>query len=99
MISRFYTTAFEVYRQVYTDNKSEEALQSTFNGHLQQASPNLIASLADTYKLEYLVWCSRAEDVRPGDTLKVDDTRYTVLAVQDNMVGTNDHYELHVRKA
>ena len=99
MISRFYTTEFEVYRMAYTDNKAEEALQSTFNGHLQQAAPNLVASVADTYKLSHLVWCAREEDVRSGDTLKVGSDRYTVQAVQDNMVGDNDHYELHVMKA
>lgn len=99
MISRFYTTEFEVFRQTYTDNKSEEASQGTFDGHLQQASPNLVASVADTYKLSHLVWCSREEDVQAGDTLKVGSDRYTVAAVQDNMVGDNEHYELHVMKA
>ncbi len=105
-ISDWYTTTFTVKRMVYggsdvggDNNKSSLETQGTFNGHLQQADPNLVASLAQTYKLDFLIWCSRSEDVQVGDQLEEGSNKYTVMALQDNSTGSNDHYELHLRKA
>jgi len=99
MIEKFYTTIFTAKRMVYTANKSSLSSNGTFDGHLQQAAPELVASLADTYKLSHTIWCSRSEDVQSGDQLETGGNKYTVQSVQDNSTGNNDHYELHVLKA
>ena len=81
------------------NNKSSLVTQGTFNGHLQQASPNLVASVAATYKLDFIVWCARTEDVVVGDILILGSDQYSVMAIQDNLAaGGNKHYELHLRK-
>ena len=105
-ITDFFTNTITVKRMVYggsdvggDNNKSTLETQGTFKGHIQQADPELIASLAQTYKLDYLIWCSRDADVQVGDQLEEGSNVYTVMNIQDNTTGENTHYELHVRKA
>ena len=106
MINGFYTTTFTVKRMVYggsdvggDNNKSALETQGTFDGHIQQAKPDLIASLAQTYTLDHIIWCDRSEDVQKGDQLEEGSNKYTIEAIQDNSTGDNNHYELHVSKA
>ncbi len=98
-IERFYTETITVYRMVYTLNKAALVEQGTITGHIQQAGADLIASVAETYKLSHFIWCARSENVQVGDELTVGGDKYTVAAVQDNTTGMNTHYELHVMKA
>lgn len=99
MISDFFTTLFAVSRASWTkdeDDNDESAEQEVgmFNGHIQQANPQLAQSLGFSFTTTFTVWCASDEDVRVGDTLNSIQGTFSVKAKQDNLVGDNQHLEL-----
>lgn len=99
MISDFYTTEFEVTRPVWDVDEddhpiSELAVIGTFNGHLQQAGPELIQNLGLSFTKAFTIWCALDTDVLEGDTLEASEISYTVRALQKNVTGGNQHLEL-----
>jgi len=104
MIASKYTTTAEIKRLVWTvdgngNDISSEGVVSSFKGHLQQASPELITNIGDRFTLSHLFWCSSASAVKEGDVLTINSERYGVRAIQDNsFIGINKHWELQLEK-
>lgn len=103
MIADFFTTTFSVKRSVWTTDVdgnpySTEAVQGTFDGHIQQARAELIENLGLTFTKAFSVWCALDTDVADGDTLVTDTATYSVRAIQRNAIGGNAHLELIVEQ-
>lgn len=102
MINDYYTTSFSTFRPVWTtdddDNSfSEEQSVGTFNGQLQQANAELVASLGLSFTKAFTIWCDVATDVKEGDTLYSPTDKYSVRAVMKNNIGQNRHLEIVVQ--
>lgn len=97
-ISRFYTTTFTVYRQVYVGNKSSLSSIGTFDGHIQQASPEIAEFIGISFSKAFTVWCDESEDVQESDVIEDGATQYIVRAKQNNVAaGDNKHLQLIVQ--
>ena len=97
-ITGFYTTSFTNKRMVYVGNKSSLATVGTFNGHLQQATPELAEQLSMVFTKTFTVWCDELTDIQEGDEVLEGSNKYSVKAVQLNTVGYNKHLELVIEK-
>lgn len=101
MIKDFFNTTYTIKRSVWTTDGngnpySTEATVSTFAGHIQQAAPEVAASLALTFTKTFSLWCQLGTNVREGDTITDGTTTYSVKAVMNYANGTNKHMELIV---
>jgi hypothetical protein len=101
-INNFFTVLFTINRPSWgTDGSGnpESTLEEvgTFNGHLQQAQPELAVNLGLALTKVYTIWCPPDTAVRAGDSLESVHGRFSVKAIQDNgFVGVNKHLELVV---
>lgn len=77
--------------------KQERAETGDITGHLQQASAELAEEMGIKRTLAYLFWCSINADIKIDDTLEIDDINYTVVGVQSNDYGVNQHCECVLR--
>ncbi len=98
-IETYYTTTFSVERMAYTGDKSALSTVGTFVGHLQQAIIDTVEFYANRFTITHSVWCATSTDVQVGDVLTVGSDVYTVRALQKNLVGNNEHYELAVEQS
>lgn len=101
-IQDFFTKLFVVKRPTWFKDEeqndySELAESGQFNGHIQQAGENLVASLGLTFTTAYTIWCPIDTDVRIGDTIDSIDGRYSVKGIQKNDNGINRHLQLVVQ--
>lgn len=101
-IKRLFTESIAVTRMVWTGNSSSQSSIGSFNGHIQQASPELAETLGETWSQVFSIWCDLGTDVEEGDKLVVAfgnyaDTYY-VQQIQKNATGINAHLELVVTK-
>jgi urease beta subunit len=101
-ISRFYTTTFAVTRMSWANESSAEISAGSFYGHIQQANPEFASQIAEAWGKTFVVWCDKATDVEPGDTLTIASGdyagTYSVKNKQVNATGSNEHLELTVIK-
>ena len=98
MISRFFNQTFYVYRQVWLNNLSGEALISSFQGHLQQLTAEEVVNYANAVTVTHRIWVALAANVIVGDTLKCGADNYSVRAIQKNETGRNPHLEMLIEK-
>lgn len=102
MISKFFTTTFTIYRNVWSTDlngfeSSDESDVGTFRGHLQQISAEQSLNLGMNFTTSFQIWCSPTTDVKVGDRISVGEIFYSVRAIQDNgMVGINKHLQVFV---
>lgn len=102
-IESFYTVLFTINRQAWgTDGEGnpESTLEEvgTFNGHLQQARPELASNLGLSLTKAFSIWCPSTTSVLEGDILESVHGKFSVKAVQNNgFVGGNKHLELVVQ--
>jgi hypothetical protein len=101
VITDFFTTAFTAYRLQWTPDgsgnlQSTEQLVTTFNGHIQQASAELIEHLGLSFTKSFTVWCLPTVNVKPGDTITDGTRSFSVRAVMANVIGAHAHFELVV---
>lgn len=106
MISNFYNVQVVIKRMIYggsdvglDNNKASLSEIATVDCHLQQASPEYNSTTAESYKIDYLMWCPRDTDLQEGDTILQGSQKYTVRSIQDNVVGHNKHFEAQLVKA
>lgn len=102
MINDFYKTKFTIHRAVWKKDSegneySEETSLSEFHGHLQQASADLIQSLAMSFTKTFSVWCPLETDIKEGDTLYTDSETYSVKAIMIYDIGANSHLQVVVQ--
>lgn len=99
-IERFYTTTFALTRMEWDNESSAEIAAGNFKGHIQQATPEFSENIGESWGKTFLVWCPKATDVEPGDTLTIASGdyagTYSVKNVQVNATGGNQHKELTV---
>lgn len=102
MISKFFTTPITTKRMVWTGGSSEDTALGSFNGHVQQSSPEFAQQLGEAFGKTFSVWCAKGTDVKEGDTLTIASGdyagTYSVRNVQKNATGVNEHLELVVIK-
>lgn len=103
MIDSKYTTTFTIKRNAWVEESgysySTLSTITTFKGHLQQASPEMVQNLALNFSVAYICWCPPDTAVKLGDTLHVGDDVYDVRLIQDNsFIGSNKHLELALEK-
>jgi hypothetical protein len=101
MISRLFTTQFQVIRNAWVKEQgiwgADEQEVATFKGHIQQASINETQNLADRFTITHSIWCSPSANVKRGDLIVSGSKEYTVREIQDNsFIGSNKHLELLV---
>ncbi len=98
MIQKFYTTEFKVYRDKWKTDEhgkyTEKSLIGTYNGHLQQATPELAQQLGLKYTNTFTLWCDVLTDIQESDDVLISSVKYTVSAIQKNLVGINQHLEV-----
>lgn len=98
MIEKFYTTTFKVYRDEWKEDENgkytERSLIGTYNGHLQQATPELAQQLGLKFTNTFTLWCGVLTDIQESDEVWVGSTKYAVSAIQKNLVGINQHLEV-----
>jgi len=100
-INKWYTKTFTVKREVYTGNKSDLEVAGSFDGHLQQAGPEMQEYLATSWTHSFIVWCAPDTDVLEGDLLidQSDNQTYYVRTIQENFAsGDNIHLELQCER-
>jgi len=87
---------------VWTGNSSSKSSIGTFNGHIQQANPQLAETLGETWSNIFSIWCALGTDVQEGDELTVASGNYAdtyhVRQIQKNATGNNEHLELVVMR-
>lgn len=97
MIERFYTTSFTTKRLSYNVNDvGTYSSHTTFDGHIQQARPELNEILKNQLVNVFIIWCDEATDVQVGDLVDDGTREYVVKEIQRNTVGDNQHLELIV---
>lgn len=99
MIQDLFTTYFTINRATWTADEegnaySAESEVGTFYGHIQQVSPNKVASLGLTLTDPYSIWCPIDTQVKAGDTVVSVNGQFSVKAIQINNVGDNKHLQL-----
>jgi hypothetical protein len=102
MIDDFFTTLFTVSRLVwktdtFNNRYSEQGIVTTFYGQIQQASAELVQSLALSLTKSYLIWCPLNTNAIEGDTLMTTTQVFSVKAVMDYAIGDNKHKQLVVQ--
>lgn len=101
-IERFYTTTITVKRMSWSNESSVEVSVGSIKGHIQQAGPEFAGFVGEAWGKVYLIWCSKSEDIEPGDTLTVASGdyagTYSVKNIQSNTTGSNEHLEITVIK-
>lgn len=96
MISDFFDTTFNVYRETWTDNKSSEEKVATFQGHIQRTDDTgLVEQLDSVLTRTFDVWCPVDANVEEGDTIR-SDYEYSVRVVNAWDMGKNSHKKLVV---
>lgn len=85
---------FQVQRQVWVDDMSDEENVGEVTGTLQQASQQFALSLNLTVSKTFLLWLPVNSDVKDGDVLIDNDTSYAVKGIQKNDYGINKHTEV-----
>lgn len=103
MIADYLTTEFTTFRASWKRDEdgnkySDESSIGVFMGHIQQASPELVQSLALSFTKAYTIWCKHDTNVKEGDTLYGCDETFLVKAIMKNAIGNNRHMELVVEQ-
>lgn len=97
-IDRFFTNAITLKRMSWSNDSSGEISGTGFNGHIQQAGPDLAEYLGESLGRGFIIWCDKDTDVDSGDTLTIATGdyvgEYTVKNVQINATGNNMHLEV-----
>ena len=96
MIERFYTLQATVMRLSRTANKTAYASIGFEQGHLQQASANIVIQTASRYSLSHLFWCRVDAAIQVNDELTIELVKYSVKAIFVNSFGDNTHKEVHL---
>ncbi len=98
MINGYFTTAFNVYRMVWSGESSSEMISSSFYGHLQQANGATVKNLADSITVSHSVWCPLDTNIKVGDRLTSKSGFFTIKQIFKYDTGGNQHLELLVEK-
>ena len=98
-INDFFTILFVVTRPVWDTDKDGNSFStpeevSSFMGHIQQASPELIETLALNFSEANSIWCPLDTDVKAGDTLQSIKGAFSVKAIQKFDNGSNKHMQI-----
>jgi hypothetical protein len=101
VITDYFTTTFTVSRSEWTQDgegnlQSTEAAVTTFKGHIQQASAELVENLGLSLTKSFTVWCLPSVNVKAGDTITDGSRSFSVRAVMANVIGAHAHFELVV---
>jgi hypothetical protein len=104
MIEKFYNTNVTILRNEWTDESgiegSELAPVSEAKGHLQQSSPVDVQNYAGNYTISHSLWLPCGTNIEKGDTVYIDDSMYTVRAIQNNcFVGSNKHLKVLIEQS
>jgi len=98
-IERFFTTTFNVTRQLWSGDSSSEIVKSSFAGQLQQLDQEKVEQLDIDFSTAFAVWCDDSVNVQEGDILDDGTFTYSVEAVMRNdHNGVNKHKELLVQR-
>ena len=101
MIERFFTDTFTVKGQVWTTDAngnegSELVTKTTFLGHIQQASSEMIERYNMNFQTAYSIWCPVDTEVDISDIIEDDFYRYSIRGIKIHNQGNNSHLELAV---
>lgn len=99
MIAGNYDKLFYVERMRWSGESSAEISVSSFYGHLQQASANLVINLANSITITHSIWCDVDTDVQLGDTLSYNGYKYGIKQIFRYDTGDNEHLELLVERS
>ena len=97
-INRFFTTLFAVLRSQWSGESSSLISETSFFGHLQQATSQLAESLHLAYTRTFTVWCDVNTDVQEGDLIRDGEYDYSVRAIRKLNYGGNQHLNLIVER-
>lgn len=98
MIERFYTDTATVQRLTVSSNKSTYSTVATIKGHLQQATPFVVAQTASMYTLSCLFWTYVTSNIQVNDNVTISGLKYSVKGVWKNNYGENQHLEVHLER-
>lgn len=97
---RFLSTIFTVSRVEWKEDDngrySELTEKGTFNGHIQQASAEMVERFGTNFQTSYSIWCGIDENVEIGDEISDGLRLFTVRAKKVNETGNFPHLQLIV---
>jgi hypothetical protein len=104
MIAIKMTTPFSILRTVWGVQSvggkdvdiADEQTVGTFNGYIQQATPEYAQYMGINVAKGHSVWCPLSTQVSEGDTISADGVQYQVRARIDYRDGDNPHAQLAV---
>lgn len=99
-IERFFDTTIAVTRQTWVGDSSSLQTQTSFSGHIQQATADTLQQyqglrLSKAWK----IWCPADTDVNEADRLTVGSDTYDVRFVENRNTGTDGHLLLICEKS
>ena len=96
MIEDFFTTSFEINRQVWTGEISSNSLIGSFKGNIQQANPDLAEAYNTAYNRAFIISCPLTTDIKIGDLITSDTgtKEYFVKATIELAMGNIKHLEV-----
>lgn len=97
-ISNFYTTTLTRKELEYTGTKSVYVTATSFVGHLQQASPDVIQFYEGKFAITHIVWCAVDTSINEGDKITTGGVDYTIKSIQKNNIGANEHLEVYIEE-
>lgn len=98
-IKRFFTTSFTVTRQTWTGDSSALVSQGTFDGHIQQASADIMQQYEGLRLTKaWIIWCAPTVDVEEGDRITQGSDTYDVRFIENRNMGANAHLHLICEK-
>jgi len=101
-IQEYFNVAFTISRQVWSNESSSEQVETSFNGHLQQATAELVEDLGLSFTKSFSLWCDKDTNIVKGDKITDSDSNtYLVRAVMSrnyNLSRMNEHLQVIVEK-
>jgi hypothetical protein len=100
-IASYFTKTFTVNRMVWNNESSSEVSQSSFKGHLQQASAELSESLGLSFTKTFKIWCDDSVNIQEQDSITDGSFTFVVRAINYrnyNLFSTNQHKEIIIER-
>lgn len=102
MISKYFTTTFNIYGQEWSNNKSTETKTGSFKGHIQKTDIGFAEQIGGDLTKTYTIWCPVDTDVDESNTLKTgsgdNEETYSIRTIRTLDIGNNQHKRLIVEK-